>query len=107
MGWRRWQSDRNGDAAQAVWAGPLLRPGLRNAANWQGQITAGLPATREQSAQRGITLLLAGYGVRIGTAYGPSLMKATLGTEPLRRGWFTAQMSAFWTMAAVLSASSI
>ena len=46
-------------------------------------------------AQQERALVVAGYGVRIGTAYGPSFMKATLGTEPLQRGWFTAQMSAF------------
>jgi len=65
---------------------------------------AGFGMTTEEQQER--TLVVAGYGVRIGTAYGPSFMKATLGTEPLQRGWFTAQMSAFWTMAAVLSASS-
>ena len=33
---------------------------------------------------------LAAAGVRTGTAYGPSLMKATRGTAPFHRGLFTA-----------------
>ena len=46
------------------------------------------------------------YMVRVGTAYGPSLMKATLGIDPFHRGRFTAWMSAFWTMVRVCAASS-